>query len=795
MGSTWSRRRSLDLDSQTRSRARGEASAKSERSGPRSPRRFSSLMSLMLKSSPLPGVLSRSAHSPYVRRVSWIREIQRLLREQRPERAAGVLQLLRKDLGLEGTSLTDVLYKKAAYLNLVDPLSHELLLRLSRDLQCPKPEGSFKSTNKTCRQLLYHLSPHSKWTRPSESRRKSQTCLKSALKRRASGDVLNLSGIPLSPRDVQKVALFLQSSLSLSAVDLSFTALQDHSLLLLLPALGALPQLTVLALNGNRLTSSVLQTLAEALKDLSRFPSLAWVDLGNNVDIHMVPQPLLVALRRRFDLRSRLPTIHECREMHCFSGSTPSSQTSVEEARLYQEEPNLYQEQPSLYQEDQGVEEEEEDQLEIRVWGLQHQHPEQTRAQTHRQLDPEESSESRCHGPRPVAAMKAGASSMWASCCGLLNEVMGTGAVRTPQPAFGAGAGPFRFAPSAGYSTYPPPSSGSAAQLCKACGLAFSVFRRKHVCSDCQKSFCALCSVLTENLRCCSTCHLLRSTAFQRARLMQLRVKDLRQYLLLRNIPTDTCREKDDLVDLVLVHQVHQVQQGHQVHQGTSDSPSAVTEQEEEEEDQEEEDQEEPEEEEEEDSLQASPPSATRSPSQLSVLSFQGDALSPSDSSSSQEPDPEEATTASLLNLDPTENLMEVSPASQRRTRASLSDLDTEDAIQNLSVRQLKEILARNFVNYSGCCEKWELLERVHRLYRENEHNRRSMENVSITADTVVSQLSLDENLCRICMDAIIDCVLLECGHMVTCTKCGKRMSECPICRQYVVRAVHVFKS
>ncbi|KAM7392928.1 hypothetical protein PAMA_007850 [Pampus argenteus] len=267
---------------------------------------------------------------------------------------------------------------------------------------------------------------------------------------------------------------------------------------------------------------------------------------------------------------------------------------------------------------------------------------------------------------------------MWASCCGLLNEVMGTGTVRTQQPGFGAGAGPFRFAPSAGYSTYPPTSSGSAGQLCKACGLAFSVFRRKHICCDCKKSFCALCSVLQENLRCCTTCHLLRGTAFQRPRLMQLRVKDLRQYLLLRNIPTDTCREKEDLVDLV-------------------------------------------------------------------------------------------------------------SPATQRRIRASLSDLDNEAAIENLSVRQLKEILARNFVNYSGCCEKWELLERVHRLYRENEQNRKS--------NGVKAQLAADENLCRICMDAIIDCVLLECGHMVTCTKCGKRMSECPICRQYVVRAVHVFKS
>ncbi|XP_068430838.1 E3 ubiquitin-protein ligase RNF34 isoform X1 [Clinocottus analis] len=419
--------------------------------------------------------------------------------------------------------------------------------------------------------------------------------------------------------------------------------------------------------------------------------------------------------------------------------------------------------------------------------------------------------------------MKAGASSMWASCCGLLNEVMGTGTVRAQQPGFGAGAGPFRFAPSAGYSTYPPTSSGSAGQLCKACGLAFSVFRRKHICCDCKKSFCALCSVLQENLRCCATCHLLRGTAFQRPRLMQLRVKELRQYLLLRNISTDTCREKQDLVDLVLCHQ------------GTREPPRPVAEDAEDEEDEEDDDEEEDEEdtheeeeeeeEEEEDeggdddtdslhslppSRAASPPSATRSASEQSVLSAsQGDVLSPSDSSGTSSQEHEDTPTASLLNLEPTESLMEVSPATQRRIRASLSDLDNEEAIENLSVRQLKEILARNFVNYSGCCEKWELLERVHRLYRENEQNRKSMIDVSITAvvayppplcksgvgDGVKAQLAADDNLCRICMDAIIDCVLLECGHMVTCTKCGKRMSECPICRQYVVRAVHVFKS
>ncbi|XP_057177542.1 E3 ubiquitin-protein ligase RNF34 isoform X3 [Triplophysa rosa] len=396
--------------------------------------------------------------------------------------------------------------------------------------------------------------------------------------------------------------------------------------------------------------------------------------------------------------------------------------------------------------------------------------------------------------------MKAGASSMWASCCGLLNEVMGTGAVRTQQPGFGAGAGPFRFAPSAGYSTYPPASStsGSTGLVCKACGLAFSVFRRKHVCLDCKKSFCTLCSVLQENLRRCATCHLLWGTAFQRPRLMRLRVKDLRQYLMLRNINTDTCREKQDLVDLVLCHLGAELEMG-------------------------EDEEEEEEAEADTDSLHSLPRSlstpsapAVRSASQQSALSgiaSQGEALSRSDSSGTTSQDHGDAASVSLLNLEPHEDILEASPATQRRARASLSDLAHEADIESLTVRQLKEILARNFVNYSGCCEKWELVERVHRLYRENEHNRRSMENVSNSQSAVIAyppsicnggigdgvaaaQLGgVDENLCRICMDAVIDCVLLECGHMVTCTKCGKRMNECPICRQYVVRAVHVFKS
>ncbi|XP_077416598.1 E3 ubiquitin-protein ligase RNF34a isoform X2 [Vanacampus margaritifer] len=371
--------------------------------------------------------------------------------------------------------------------------------------------------------------------------------------------------------------------------------------------------------------------------------------------------------------------------------------------------------------------------------------------------------------------MKAGASSVWASCCGLLNEVMGTGAVRGQQPGFGAGAGPFRFASSAGYSTYPPTSSGSPSLVCKSCGLAFSVFRRKHICSDCKKSFCSLCSVPLENARICATCHLLKATAFHRPRLMRLRVRDLRQYLLLHNVPTDTCREKEDLVDLVLCHQGSEGEEEEEEEEEEPDTSSFHSR-----------------------SMYTPPPSTTQSASELSQLAAsQEEPLSRSDSSDSNQ-DIGDATSVSLLNLDPGEHTPETSPQTQRLLRASLSDISSVGDIEGLSVRQLKEILARNFVNYSGCCEKWELVERVSRLYRETEENRKSLENVSSTVTKDGDKgppMFLDENLCRICMDAVIDCVLLECGHMVTCTKCGKRMSECPICRQYVVRAVHVFKS
>ncbi|XP_075960726.1 leucine-rich repeat-containing protein 75B [Anarhichas minor] len=361
MGSRLSRQSSLDNENFSKKRRKlldgsGESDVRGSRGG------GDFLFAMMLKSDKLPGMLRRTNHSPYIRRVTWIKEIQKLLRDRRMEQATDVLKLLRKDLGLEGTSLNDILYKNAAFLNLVDPISHELLLGLAREMQCPKKDADTrKSSDKICRQLIYHLTPHSKWLRQSMSRRKSQACLKTTLQKKLCSDSVDLSGVALSTRDVRQVAFYLQNNRdSVVAVDISFTELQDENLKILLPLLASLPKLSTLALNGNRLTLAVLKDLTEMLKDPKMFSSLAWIDLGNNVDIFTMPQPLLVALRRRCSLKSSLPTIYEYTEgqPYCYH-----LETSIEE--------------PSLYEEEEEEEEEAEDnedemgnKFELEPWSL-----------------------------------------------------------------------------------------------------------------------------------------------------------------------------------------------------------------------------------------------------------------------------------------------------------------------------------------------------------------------------------------------------------------------------------------
>lgn len=123
---------------------------------------------------------------------------------------------------------------------------------------------------------------------------------------------VDLSGVPLSRRDTERLTLHLRRHFSrVRSVELGFTELTDDMLLALLPTLATLPTLQSLALNGNRLTCAVIRQLTDALKEPGNFPLLTWVDLGNNVDIFFLPQAFLLGLRKRCPKQGNLPTIQE----------------------------------------------------------------------------------------------------------------------------------------------------------------------------------------------------------------------------------------------------------------------------------------------------------------------------------------------------------------------------------------------------------------------------------------------------------------------------------------------------
>ncbi|XP_060243133.1 E3 ubiquitin-protein ligase rififylin isoform X1 [Meriones unguiculatus] len=364
---------------------------------------------------------------------------------------------------------------------------------------------------------------------------------------------------------------------------------------------------------------------------------------------------------------------------------------------------------------------------------------------------------------------------MWASCC---NWLCLDGQPEEAPPPQGARTQAYS---NPGYSSFPSPTGSEPS--CKACGIHFaSTTGKQQTCLDCKKNFCMMCSSQEGNgPRLCLLCLRFRATAFQREELMKMKVKDLRDYLSLHDISTEMCREKEELVFLVLGQQpviseadrthAPTLSQDFPEHQAFLTQPHSST-------------------------VPSTSPELPSSPAQATSAPL-AQAQENQQATGHVSQDHEEPifmeSTATVPPEDETQSIDSEDSFVPGR-RASLSDLTHLEDIEGLTVRQLKEILARNFVNYKGCCEKWELMERVTRLYKDQKGLQHL---VSADEDQNGGAVpsGLEENLCKICMDSPIDCVLLECGHMVTCTKCGKRMNECPICRQYVIRAVHVFRS
>lgn len=143
-----------------------------------------------------------------------------------------------------------------------------------------------------------------------------------------------------------------------------------------------------------------------------------------------------------------------------------------------------------------------------------------------------------------------------------------------------------------------------------------------------------------------------------------------------------------------------------------------------------------------------------------------------------------------------------VNPNSTAAT-AAVEKLDIGDVrdpgdINNLTAKQLKTILIRNCIDYKGIFEKEVLREKVLQLWIDCNQKKfagGSHKNAYSNEGSQNNSDDIDENqACKICMEREINCVLLECGHMLTCVTCGRRLAECPVCRQNVSRVVRTFR-
>lgn len=152
-------------------------------------------------------------------------------------------------------------------------------------------------------------------------------------------------------------------------------------------------------------------------------------------------------------------------------------------------------------------------------------------------------------------------------------------------------------------------------------------------------------------------------------------------------------------------------------------------------------------------------------------------------------------------------------------TKPDFEKLDIKDIkdlsdVNNLSAKQLKFVLTKNCVDYKGIFEKEVLREKVIQLWIDHNERKGKQRTKRLSKKTDSGQAASniqpgnittivlesddddieDSELCKICMEREIDCVLLECGHYLTCVSCGRKLAECPICRQNIVRCVRTFK-
>lgn len=89
---------------------------------------------------------------------------------------------------------------------------------------------------------------------------------------------------------------------------------------------------------------------------------------------------------------------------------------------------------------------------------------------------------------------------------------------------------------------------------CESCRCQFTVFKRKKPCTECKRLFCTNCLVKKKERIICERCLVFTKRPISKTELLALKPKDLIFYLQSKHISTDGCLEKEELVNLVMIH-------------------------------------------------------------------------------------------------------------------------------------------------------------------------------------------------------------------------------------------------
>ncbi|XP_018405926.1 PREDICTED: E3 ubiquitin-protein ligase RNF34 [Cyphomyrmex costatus] len=366
--------------------------------------------------------------------------------------------------------------------------------------------------------------------------------------------------------------------------------------------------------------------------------------------------------------------------------------------------------------------------------------------------------------------------------------------------------------------------NGRPDMACEACNAKFNLFKRKKQCVDCLRYFCSECVIKRyDKIFTCDSCGLLSMRPLIKNQIRQIRSRDLRHYLMAKKVSVKGCVEKEDLVHLLMLfangtdssltfdnsnaRTQNAAQESHSrvdpdlnrmenmpnVSTANNEPSANVADVQASSEPVRNEDVEMAEEANE--NSQNSPvisiplssdsgsPEERPTKNNIDLLIeeiFGNDSSSTGPSTAPQPVIIEQEEVPETSNEKKSDMVTEIPTWSDK---VQLSDIKEASELEYLNIKQLKNLLSTNRVDYKGCIERSDLLNKVTRLWQEYNQSRKDVEQLS------------QEELCKICWDAPIECVILECGHMACCINCGKQMSECPICKQYVVRVVRFFKA